>query len=105
MLALKYLLIVIGTGLIAGAVAFVIYSLQQLRSYRRRLAAVPPETPLTIAEPLLDWSRPKRMVVAAGVVLLIAPTIHVVPSGMAGVRVSQISGTRPGALYHGVHFT
>jgi len=27
----------------------------------------------------------------------------VVPSGMAGIRVSQSSGTRPGTLYPGVH--
>jgi hypothetical protein len=105
MLALKYLLIVIGIGLIAGAVANVLYNLQQLRTYRRRVAAVPPETPFDIAEPLLDWTRPKYPAIAAVVVLLIAPTIQVVPSGMAGVRVSQISGTRPGALYPGVHFT
>lgn len=105
MLALKYLLIVIGTGLIAGAVAFVIYNLQQLRTYRRQRAAVPPETPVDLPEPLLDWSRLKYMGGAAVGLLLIAPTIHVVPSGMAGVRVSQISGTRPGPLYPGVHFT
>jgi regulator of protease activity HflC (stomatin/prohibitin superfamily) len=30
-------------------------------------------------------------------------SIVVVPSGMAGVRVSQLSGTRPGALHPGVH--
>jgi regulator of protease activity HflC (stomatin/prohibitin superfamily) len=105
MLALKYLLIIVGIGLIAGSVANVLYNLQQLRTYRRRVAAVSPETPFDIAEPLLDWARPKYMAIAAVVVLLIAPTIHVVPSGMAGVRVSQISGTRPGALYPGVHFT
>ena len=31
-------------------------------------------------------------------------SIVVVPSGMGGVRVSQISGTLPGTLYPGVHF-
>ncbi len=105
MLALKYLLIVIGIGLIAAAVAFLIYNLQQVREYRRRLAAIPPETPFDVAEPLLNWGRPRVLGIVAVVLLLIAPTIHVVPSGMAGVRVSQISGTKPGALYPGVHFT
>ncbi|MEO5936392.1 MAG: prohibitin family protein, partial [Terriglobales bacterium] len=105
MLALKYLLIVIGVGLIAGAVAFLLYNLQQLRNYRRRLAALPPETPFDVAEPQIEWSRPRLMLIGAVVMLLIAPTIHVVPSGMAGVRVSQISGTKPGTLYPGVHFT
>jgi len=30
-------------------------------------------------------------------------SIVVVPSGMAGVRVSQMRGTEPGTLYPGVH--
>ncbi|HUS19659.1 MAG TPA: SPFH domain-containing protein [Terriglobales bacterium] len=105
MLALKYLLILSGISLIAIAVAYVIFNLHQLRDYRRRLAAVAPETPFHLPEPLLDWSRPRVMAIVAVIVLLIAPTIHVVPSGMGGVRVSQISGTCPGPLYPGVHFT
>ena len=36
--------------------------------------------------------------------LLVASSIVVVPSGMGGVRVSQIRGTMPGTLYPGVHF-
>jgi len=36
--------------------------------------------------------------------LLVAASIVVVPSGMGGVRVSQIGGTIPGTLYPGVHF-
>ena len=36
--------------------------------------------------------------------ILLALSIVVVPSGMAGVRVSQTSGTLPGTLYPGVHF-
>jgi regulator of protease activity HflC (stomatin/prohibitin superfamily) len=35
--------------------------------------------------------------------MLIAFSIVVVPSGMAGIRVSQMSGTVPGTLYPGVH--
>jgi regulator of protease activity HflC (stomatin/prohibitin superfamily) len=35
--------------------------------------------------------------------LLVAFSIVVVPSGMAGVRVSQMSGTVPGTLYPGAH--
>ena len=33
-----------------------------------------------------------------------ASSIVVVPSGMGGVRISQIRGTLPGTLYPGVHF-
>ncbi len=36
--------------------------------------------------------------------LLIASSIVVVPSGMGGVRVSQVRGTLPGTLFPGVHF-
>jgi regulator of protease activity HflC (stomatin/prohibitin superfamily) len=36
--------------------------------------------------------------------MLLALSIFVVPSGMAGVRVSQTQGTLPGTLYPGVHF-
>jgi regulator of protease activity HflC (stomatin/prohibitin superfamily) len=36
--------------------------------------------------------------------MLIAASIVIVPSGTGGVRVSQISGTRPGTLYPGMHF-
>jgi regulator of protease activity HflC (stomatin/prohibitin superfamily) len=35
--------------------------------------------------------------------LLLGLSIAVVPSGMAGVRVSEVSGTRPGVLYPGSH--
>ncbi len=40
---------------------------------------------------------------AAFLLLLLALTIVVVPSGRAGVRVSQLSGTVPGTLYPGTH--
>ena len=36
--------------------------------------------------------------------LLISAGIVIVPSGMAGVRVSQTKGTLAGTLYPGVHF-
>jgi len=36
--------------------------------------------------------------------ILLSFGIVVVPSGMAGVRVSQTSGTQPGTLYPGAHF-
>ena len=35
--------------------------------------------------------------------LLLSLSIQVVPAGMAGVRVSQLSGTLPGTLYPGIH--
>ena len=44
------------------------------------------------------------LALAACLPLLVAASIVVVPSGMGGVRVSQIGGTLPGTLYPGVHF-
>jgi regulator of protease activity HflC (stomatin/prohibitin superfamily) len=45
-----------------------------------------------------------RLAMLAWLPLLPALSIVVVPSGMAGVRVSQISGTLTGPLYPGTHF-
>ena len=36
--------------------------------------------------------------------MLIALSFVIVPSGMAGVRISQTRGTEAGTLYPGVHF-
>ena len=60
-------------------------------------------------EPGGAWRRPRLrlpgQLAAAGVLsLLVHQSIAVVPSGFAGVRVSQLPGTRPGTLYPGVHF-
>jgi regulator of protease activity HflC (stomatin/prohibitin superfamily) len=44
------------------------------------------------------------LAIAGCVPLLLAASSVVVPSGMGGVRVSQIRGTLPGTLYPGVHF-
>jgi regulator of protease activity HflC (stomatin/prohibitin superfamily) len=49
------------------------------------------------------WKATVRLALAACVLLLPSLAIVVVPSGMAGVRVSQISGTLPGTLYPGTH--
>lgn len=56
----------------------------------------------------VGWAVPKRdalRVAGAGVFLfLLGLSIHVVPNGMAAVRVSQLSGTLPTTLYPGTHF-
>ena len=68
-------------------------------SYRRAVAtaeavavAVVVRWRLSLALAMLAWGP-----------LLMAFSIVVVPSGMAGVRVSQMRGTEPGTLYPGVH--
>ena len=101
MLALRSLLFVAGALLLATAVGITLYDLWIMIVYRRRLARgveglVEPEG--------IRWREPVALVIAACVPLLIAESIVVIPSGMGGVKVSQIRGTLPGTLYSGVHF-
>jgi len=51
----------------------------------------------------IQWRRPVALAAAGCVPLLVAASIVVVPSGMGGVRVSQMRGTLPGTLYPGMH--
>ena len=53
---------------------------------------------------VIRWRSALALALLAWAPLLIALGIVVVPSGMAGVRVSQTSGTIPGTLYPGTHF-
>jgi regulator of protease activity HflC (stomatin/prohibitin superfamily) len=52
----------------------------------------------------IPWRAPLALALVACLPLLAASSIVVVPSGMGGVRVSQIGGTLPGTLYPGLHF-
>jgi regulator of protease activity HflC (stomatin/prohibitin superfamily) len=67
--------------------------------YRRKLAlgteAVQPQP--------IRWRTSVALVCMAWAPMLIALSIAVVPSGMAGIRVSQTRGTLSGTLYPGVH--
>ena len=101
MLALRSLLFVAGALLLATAVGITLYDLWIMIVYRRRLARgveglVEPEG--------IRWREPVALAIAACMPLLIAESIVVIPSGMGGVKVSQIRGTLPGTLYSGVHF-
>jgi regulator of protease activity HflC (stomatin/prohibitin superfamily) len=99
MLAFKYLLLTGAIGMIFAAVAIVAYDLYSTTHYRRALAAGVPQ-----AEPEpVRWRMTVALVLLAWAPMLVAFSIVVIPSGKAGVRVSQLSGTRPGTLYPGVH--
>ena len=52
----------------------------------------------------ITWRRSLALTISGCVPLLMAASIVVVPSGMGGVRISQVRGTLPGTLYPGVHF-
>ena len=52
---------------------------------------------------VVRWRTSLALAMLAWGPLLLAFSIVVVPSGMAGVRVSEMSGTVPGTLYPGAH--
>src|SRR5438045_7430755 len=102
MLAIKYLLLLMGWGLIAVGIASATYDVYLLWQYRRLLANQPSEKSPE-PEPV-RWRTGIRQAALALLLMLLSASIVVVPTGSAGVRVSQISGTLPGTLYPGVHF-
>ncbi len=95
MLIMRYLLIITGIGLLAGAAGILLWDLYQILIPR----TPPPET-----RPPFRWRAAANLAAAAVVPLLAGLAIALVPAGRAGVRVSQFSGTLPGTLYPGVHF-
>jgi regulator of protease activity HflC (stomatin/prohibitin superfamily) len=126
MLALKYLLVILGIGLFGSSgalVAYDIYLSSQLRRLlrRRRVDAAgeaagelagaplregaPEDSNAEFSRPLrpIRWGLAQRLAAAGVLPFLLAYSIAVVPDGFAGVRVSQIWGARPGTLYPGVH--
>ncbi len=95
MLLFKYLFMATAIGMFGAAAAILFLDLRQ--AYLRRKAEPAAELPE------VRWRLAARMAALGWVPLLIALAIVVVPGGMAGVRVSQISGVLPGTLYPGVH--
>ena len=111
MLALKYLLMILGLGLFGSSGALVAYDIfisEQLRRLlaRNRTAEPGAEMGITAHRPFgpVRWQLVQRLAILGVTPLLLALSIVVVPDGTAGVRVSQIWGARPGTLYPGVHF-
>jgi regulator of protease activity HflC (stomatin/prohibitin superfamily) len=89
MLFLKYLLTVVSIGFFSAALGVIAADLYK---------AARGMTPVVVR-----WRSAARLALLAWVPLLPALSLTVVPSGMAGVRVSQVSGTLPGTLYPGTH--
>jgi regulator of protease activity HflC (stomatin/prohibitin superfamily) len=103
MVQLKYVLMFAGFGMLFASAFLVAFDIYLLEEYRRRVVEGRTEG-LPPTKPRVRWKPARTMAALALLPLLVGSTIVVVPSGMAGVRVSQISGTKPGALYPGVHF-
>jgi hypothetical protein len=89
MLFIKYILITAATGLLGAAAAVVIADIYN---------SVRGIQPMDVR-----WRAATRLALLAWIPLLPALSVVVVPSGMAGVRVSQLSGTLAGTLYPGTH--
>jgi regulator of protease activity HflC (stomatin/prohibitin superfamily) len=113
MLALKYLLVILGIGLFGSSGALLVYDIYLSSQLRRLLGRrrdrttgeLLPEDPAEVGRPLrpVRWGLAQRLAAAGVLPLLVAFSIAIVPDGFAGVRVSQIWGARPGTLYPGVH--
>jgi hypothetical protein len=105
MLALKYLLMLLGVGLFGSAAALVVYDVyvsERLRRLIKRNANGESDVPVTLPPlPLASvrWKLAQQLAAAAILPVLLALSIVVIPDGSAGVRISQISGARPGTLY------
>src|SRR5579859_7386728 len=91
MLTLKYLLEVVGGTLLAAGAAMLLYDLYRI--YHSADTTIPPR-----------WRAVGRIAMLGLIPLLAGISIQIVPAGMAGVRVSQISGALPESLYPGLHF-
>lgn len=102
MLFAKYLLMWSGIAMIAIAAGILAYDLYLEMKYRQAIAAAG-SGPLPPA-PDVRWRGSLALALLAWGPILLALGIVVVPSGMAGVRVSQTSGTLAGTLYPGAHF-
>lgn len=95
MYSLKVVLLLTSWSLLAAAAGVVGYDLYRAWTAWKRDPAVSPQRPRARV--------PARLLGLAFAALLVHQSIAIVPSGYAGVRVSQLSGTRPGTLHPGVH--
>ena len=107
MLALKFLLMILGVGLFAGAaivVAYDVYVAARLRWLLEQSAAGE-GTAAIQPRPFgpVRWLLAQKLALAGILPVLLALSVTVIPDGFAGIRVSQFSGVRPGTLYPGVH--
>ncbi len=110
MLFLKYLLFAAGIGLWITAALVVLhdiylaFELDHLLRGDAAQSGVASQQVLPRPRRVIRWSQAGKLFATAALPILLSLSIVVVPDGTAGVRISQISGVRPGTLYPGVHF-
>ncbi len=117
MLLLKFTLLVICFGLFASAAGAILYDIylafelsRILRRNGRSAEVSPPAdspVPGVILPPRqrrpIRWHTAAKLVAIGALAGVVGESILVVPDGQAAVRISQISGVRPGTLYAGTH--
>ena len=104
MLALKLMLMVAGALTLLVAVAIPLVGLwRRVQLARTKAAAEETSDEMEMKPEAINWRRPAALAAIGCVPLLVAASIVVVPSGMGGVRISQMRGTLPGTLYPGMH--
>ena len=106
MLALKLMLMVAGALMLLVAMAIPLVGVWRRVQLARTKAAADgtgDEMEIEMEPEEIAWRRPAALAAAGCVPLLVAASIVVVPSGMGGVRISQMRGTLPGTLYPGMH--
>jgi regulator of protease activity HflC (stomatin/prohibitin superfamily) len=107
MLALKLILMVAGALMLLVAAAIPLVGVWRRVQLARNKAVAEGTVEKMEAEDTeseaIPWRRPVALAVVGCLPLLVASGIVVVPSGMGGVRISQMRGTLPGTLYPGMH--
>jgi regulator of protease activity HflC (stomatin/prohibitin superfamily) len=110
MLALKYLLMILGVGLFGSAAALVAYDIYLSEQLRRLLSRNKTDESGAEVGALarcpfrpVRWRLALQLMAAGALTLLFTESLVVIPDGAAGVRVSEIWGARPGTLYPGIH--
>ena len=109
MLALKFLLTILGFGLFGSAAAIVAYDVFVATRLRWLLenSTAPSGEGTAAIQPRpfgpVRWSLAQKLALVGILPILLALSITVIPDGYAGIRVSQISGVHPTTLYPGVH--
>jgi regulator of protease activity HflC (stomatin/prohibitin superfamily) len=102
MVLFKYFLLLGGAGMIATAITMLARDLYRMSRHKELVASLG-TAPLPPA-PVIHLRPSVALALLAWGPIIMSTGIVVVPSGMAGVRVSQTSGTLPGTLYPGAHF-
>src|SRR5215813_5475153 len=102
MLFLKYLLLAGAVALFAVAIGLIVSIFYSQLQNRRRPEGEREE--ISSERKKHTFLMAARISAAGFLCVLLSQSVVVIPSGMAGVRVSQISGTLPGTLYAGTHF-